>query len=139
MFNNNEKKRRLTDNIHKSQSILSESSILTGTLAGDSDYVIYGSIDGTCDLAGTLMLQKPGKWTGNITAGNVVIAGKVDGDVQARDKLELTATARIAGNITGQTIAIAEGAVVEGNVSMTGKGGVSYFEDRRTGPANVGE
>lgn len=130
MFNN-ENKRRLTDNIRKSQSILSEDSILTGSLAGDSDYVIYGSVDGKCDLAGTLMLQKPGKWTGSIIAGNVVISGKVDGDVQARDKLELTASARITGNITGRTIAIAEGAVLEGNISMTSKGDVAYFEDRR--------
>ena len=128
---NTKNQRRLTDSIRKAPSIISEGSILLGTLAGADDYVIYGSVDGTCDLGSALMLQKSGRWVGEMVAENIVIAGKVEGNVTARDKLELTASARIEGNISGKTIAIAEGAVVEGNISMTNEGDVSYFVDHR--------
>ena len=125
------KQRRLTDNIKKTPSIISEGSVLLGTLAGTDDYVIYGSIDGACDLGSAVMLQKSGRWTGEMVAENIVIAGKVEGNVTARNKLELTSSARIEGNIAGKTIAIAEGAVVEGNISMTSEEDVSYFVDHR--------
>jgi len=128
---NTKNQRRLTDSIRKAPSIISEDSILLGTLAGVDDYVIYGSVEGTCDLGSAVMLQKSGRWTGEMVAENIVIAGKVDGDVKARNKLELTSTARIEGNISGKTIAIAEGAVVEGDISMTSEEDASYFVDRR--------
>ena len=128
---NTKNQRRLTDSTRKAPSIISEGSILLGTLAGTDDYVIYGSVDGTCDLGSAVMLQKSGRWTGDMVAENIVIAGKVEGNVTARNKLELTSSAKIEGNIAGKTIAIAEGAVVEGNISMTSEEDVSYFVDHR--------
>lgn len=125
------KERRLVDNAIRSSSIICEGSALTGTLSGEDDFVIYGSIEGECDLDGTLILQRPGKWKGNILANDIIIGGTVHGDVRARNKLELTSTARITGDITGNTVAIAEGAIFEGNISMTKEDDVSYFEDRR--------
>lgn len=128
---NTKNQRRLTDSIRNTPSIISEGSILLGTLAGTDDYVIYGSVDGACDLGSAVMLQRSGRWSGEMVAENIVIAGKVEGNVTARNKLELTSSAKIEGNIAGKTIAIAEGAVVEGNISMTSEEDISYFVDRR--------
>ena len=127
------KERRWVDSVARPSSIICEVSVLAGKLSGDVDYVVYGSIEGECDLEGTLILQKPGQWKGDILAGNIVISGTVHGDVRAKNKLELTPTARITGDITGNTVAIAEGAIFEGNISMTREDDVSYFEDRRAG------
>lgn len=129
-------KRRIADTVKRSSSIICEGSVLAGSLSGEDDYIVYGKFDGKCDLKGALILQKPGRWKGNIVAEDVVISGTVEGDVKARNKLELTSTARITGNITGDTIAIAEGAVFEGKISMTKKDDVSYFEERRVEPAD---
>ena len=128
---NTKNQRRLTDSTRKAPSIISEGSSLLGTLAGDDDYVIYGSVDGTSDLGSAVMLQKSGRWAGDMVAENIVIAGKVEGNVTARNKLELTSSARVEGDISGKAIAIAEGAVVEGDISMTSGEDISYFVDRR--------
>jgi cytoskeletal protein CcmA (bactofilin family) len=125
------KKRRIADSSGNDASIISDGSVIKGELTGNVNYVIAGKVDGNCDIQGTLMLQEQGSWKGTIVADFVVIAGQVDGDVRARDHLELTPTARIAGDITGKSIAIAEGAIFDGSVTMTQPENVSTFEEKR--------
>ena len=52
----------------------------------------------------------------------------MDGEVYAEDKLEILSTARIKGTIRAKKLAIAEGAVHQGDVSM---GDVTRFTDKR--------
>ena len=125
------KKRRIADSSDNNASIISEGSVIKGALGGNVNYIISGRVEGECDIQGTLMLQEQGSWKGIIVANYVVIAGQVDGDVRAREHLELTSTARIAGDITGKTIAIAEGAIFDGSVTMTQKENVRTFEEKR--------
>ena len=112
-------------------TVIGPESAFTGNFTGRDNYVVYGRVDGDCDLAATLVLGETGCWNGNIAATHIVIAGQVTGDVKARAKLELAPTARITGDISSPVIAIAEGAVYEGKLRMDRDTRLTHFSERR--------
>ena len=63
---------------------------------------------------------------------NAVIAGEWHGEITATEKLEIRKSARIRGAVTARSIAVAKGAVIDGEMSVTsGAPVVSYEEKRR--------
>lgn len=126
------RQRRIRDRGGASATIVAQHSVWSGELSGSADCLVYGRVEGRCRLDATLVVERNGSWHGEIEARNVVVAGAVEGDVRAHGHLELAPSARIRGNIYGKTIAIAEGAVCEGEVHTEPAGGVpTYFQERR--------
>ncbi len=78
-----------------------------------------------------MTLTRSGYWSGTINAGHVVISGHVEGDIVAAGKVEISNTARITGTVMGEAIAVAEGAVVEGQMKTTGKTEPVGFVEKR--------
>ena len=60
----------------------------------------------------------PFTYYGAEDAENVVIAGKVEGNIVAKEKIDVVSTANIKGSLTSPFIAIAEGAIHEGEIHM---------------------
>jgi len=125
------KQRRTLDKVGGVSTVVGAGATFTGFFKGTENYVVYGTIEGDCDLEGTVVLEEGGVWRGNINALNVIIAGEIHGDVIGHKKVELAATAKIFGSISGPTVAIAEGAVVEGAIKMTSGATPVRFVDRR--------
>ncbi len=125
------KKRRISDRTSRFASFFGEGLVFTGSFAGDSDCVVFGRVEGDCDVRATVVVQKGAVWKGSIVADHVVVSGEVQGDVTARSQLELTASARVRGNITGASIAIAEGALFDGEIRTTSRQEVNWFKERR--------
>jgi cytoskeletal protein CcmA (bactofilin family) len=80
---------------------------------------------------GPVTLAKDGRWIGTLRADNVIVAGRVEGDVLAREKVEVGQSARITGSISGASIAVAEGAIIEGELSVTSGADATIFTERR--------
>jgi len=125
------KQRRTLDKVGGISTVVGAGATFTGNFKGTENYVIYGTIIGDCDLEGTVVIEEGGLWRGNVTALNVVIAGEIHGEVVGHRKIELAQTAKIVGTITGPTLAIAEGAVIEGAITMTSGAAPVRFVDRR--------
>lgn len=125
------KKRRISDRASRFASFIGEGIVFTGSFTGESDCIVFGRIEGDCDLHATVVVQKGALWKGSIVADHVVVSGDVEGDVTARTQLELTASARVRGNIAGASIAIAEGAVFDGEIRTTSHQEVNWFKERR--------
>ena len=89
---------------------------------------MLGRVEGSSELDGVLVVGEGGCWVGDIAAKYIVIAGQVEGSITAREKMEIVCTAKICGSLTSPFIAIAEGAVHEGEVRM---GKVKRFTDQR--------
>jgi cytoskeletal protein CcmA (bactofilin family) len=49
------------------------------------------------------------------------------------DKLEIGSTAVIRGKVTARTVAIAKGAIVDGEIEITSGAAVVEFEEKRDG------
>ena len=99
-------------------TVIGEYMTYHGDLVGTGNYLVHGRVEGKCDIDGHLLLGPTARWQGDIVATHAVIAGEVIGDVYAATKLELQSTARIRGNITGPVIAMAEGALYDGEIRM---------------------
>ncbi len=64
-------------------------------------------------------------------ARSAVIAGKITGIIKVDEKLEIRATAVIHGRVTARSLAIAKGAVIEGEVTVTSGEPIINFEEKR--------
>lgn len=125
-------RRRLRDQSTGAPTLVNQGCKISGLITGDGDFVVSGSIEGDCDLKGTVTLSKSGLWSGTIKAGNVIVAGHVEGDIVATGRVEITDTARISGTVAGTAIAVAEGAVVEGIMRTTDKSEPVEFVEKRS-------
>lgn len=123
--------RRALDRAGNFTTLIGHGTRFTGRIEGGDNYLINGTVEGDCDIGGAIVLSEQGHWIGNIQAANVVISGEVKGDITVREKLELTASARVSGCITSPVIAIAEGAIHQGEIRMTREGEVTRFREQR--------
>ena len=130
------KGRRSIDKVNDFGTLIGVDSHFSGTLSGTDNYAIYGSVEGDCDLSGALLLGAGARWKGNITASIVFIAGHVEGNVTAHEKLEVARGAKVKGNLSSAAIAIAEGAVFEGEVKMPRAAEAVRFTDQRVAPTD---
>lgn len=126
------KQRRTLDKVGGISTVIGAGAVFTGHFKGTENYVVYGTIEGDCDLDGTVVVEEGGTWRGQVKGGNVIIAGNVFGDVIAMTKVELAPSAKVAGSIAGPVVAIAEGAVVEGKIQMTSAAQPVRFVEKRT-------
>lgn len=122
------KGRRTLDSLDGFSTSIGPDNKLKGIISGTGHSIILGTVEGDCDLDGTLVIGEGGAWTGNITVDNVVIAGEVTGDVVAKKKIDIVSTAKIHGSLTSPFIAIAEGAIHDGEIHMAE---VKRYTDKR--------
>lgn len=123
-------KRRVLDNMRQLPSTIARDQAYIGNLHGKDNYLVQGEVRGDGDVEGAVMLAQSCRWQGNVVADTMVIRGRVEGNVTARFKLELRSTAHVSGNVSSPLIAVAEGAVVQGNISRDSM--VTHFKERRT-------
>jgi cytoskeletal protein CcmA (bactofilin family) len=126
------KGRRTLDKVEGFATCIGEGTHFSGKLKGDGHCIIHGYMEGDCDLNGTLVIGEKGHWVGDILAQNVLIAGQIEGNVTAKEKIEIISTARVKGTISSKVMAIAEGAIHEGNVHMSSSSKQpTHFKDKR--------
>src|SRR5688500_2450231 len=124
-------KRRIQDS-HGPTTYVAASTKIVGTIMGKGAYVFCGSVEGDCDIDGPLTLAEGGHWKGMLKATDVVVAGVVEGDVIAAQRVEILGSARITGSLSGNSIAVAEGAIIAGEIKvMRGTPPTTFLEKRQ--------
>ncbi len=91
---------------------------IVGKLSGEGAIILCGRIEGECDINGSLTVAEGSHWKGAIRATDIILAGSVEGDVTAEQSVEIARTAHIVGKLCASSIAVAEGAVIEGEVTI---------------------
>jgi cytoskeletal protein CcmA (bactofilin family) len=56
-----------------------------------------------------------------VNAKAVVVIGRVAGNVRGTDRVEIQATGVVEGDVVSPKLLVAEGAVLNGSISMSGK------------------
>ena len=112
MFHNSTK---LTKN---DDTIIGATVKLEGDFVGESNVVVEGTVRGSMKTKQNLRIAQNAKIFASIEAGNATIAGEVHGNVKIIEQLELLSTARINGDIEAKAISVANGAVLNGKISM---------------------
>jgi len=106
-------------------------SKFTGHFECGGDLVVAGGVVGDGRIAGAITLSDSGHWKGDVLASTAIVAGEVEGNLAITDRLEIRKSARIRGTIRAKHIAIATGAVVDGEMSVTSNVPVVRFEEKR--------
>ena len=124
-------KRRLIDKIGTSPTFVAEGCRLTGDLETSGALVVCGAIRGDGRVGGALSMAAKSRWDGEIHAHAAVVAGQITGRLVIEEKLEIGSTAIIRADIFARSIAIAKGAIIEGEVTVTSGQPVVQFEEKR--------
>ena len=124
-------KRRIQDNGGGPATYIAASTKIVGTISGQGAYVFCGTVEGDCDITGPLTLAEGGRWKGTMKATDIVVAGTVEGDVAAKQRVEIAGSARVTGSLAGNSIAVAEGAIIEGEIRVTSGEPPVKFQEKR--------
>lgn len=129
-----EQKRRFFESTSAATpTFIGAETVFVGNIRGAGHFVVSGEVHGDGDLQGGLNLSVTGSWHGFIQAQQAIVAGKITGGLNVRDKLEIGYTAVIRGKVSARTIAIAKGAIVDGEIEVTSGAPVLQFEEKREG------
>lgn len=101
-------------------AFLGKGTKITGKLVFEGTGRIEGRVDGEITAQDTLTIGDGATVNANITGSLVIIEGHVTGDVTARQRLELRASGRIQGNVSTPSLVVQEGAILNGQCSMSG-------------------
>jgi cytoskeletal protein CcmA (bactofilin family) len=124
-------KRRIQDGTNGPTTYVAASTKIVGTISGQGTYVFCGTVEGDCDITGPLTLAETGRWKGMLMATDIVVAGTVEGDVIAKQRVEISGKARVTGSISGNSIAVAEGAIIEGEIKVASGSPPTTFQEKR--------
>jgi cytoskeletal protein CcmA (bactofilin family) len=123
-------RRRIQDS-NGPTTYVAASTTIVGTITGQGAYVFCGTVEGDCDIDGPLTLAAGGRWRGTMRATDIVVAGIVEGDVEAKQRVEILGSARITGSLGGNSIAVAEGAIIEGEIKVATGAAPTTFQEKR--------
>jgi cytoskeletal protein CcmA (bactofilin family) len=128
-----EPKRRFLESAAASPTFIGGECVFVGNFRGTGQFVVSGEVQGDGDIDGGLNLSASARWHGHIRARQAIIAGVIIGSLNVADKLEIGYTAIIRGKVSARTIAIAKGAIVDGEIEVTSDAQVVRFEEKREG------
>lgn len=116
MFGNQNK----PTNYEKATSIIGEDAVLESSVFKSSGTVrIDGSYIGKLEINGDLIVDSKGVIEGTIDAYHALIAGRVTGDIKCSEEIHLASTANVKGNLYCSNLIIDDGALFNGNSTMT--------------------
>jgi cytoskeletal protein CcmA (bactofilin family) len=124
-------KRRIQDSSNAPTTYVAASTKIVGTITGKGAYVFCGAVEGNCEIEGPLTLAAGAHWRGTVKASDIVVAGVVEGDVSATQRVEILGTARVTGSLSGNSIAVAEGAIIEGEIKVASGVSPTTFQEKR--------
>ncbi len=122
-------KRRFADGATAPTTVIGAGSVVDGDLRGAGSFAVAGEVHGDGELGGFLSLAPGAVWRGRVHAAAALVAGRIEGSLRVDGKLELLVSAVIHGSVSAERIAIARGAVVDGEVSV--RGDIVEFEEKR--------
>jgi cytoskeletal protein CcmA (bactofilin family) len=135
---NDKPNRRILDRPTGSLSLLASGSRVIGDVITPGALMIGGHICGDGNIGGELSVSAEAHWEGDVHANSAVIAGRITGCIVVRKKIEIAASAIIRGRVIASSIAMARGATIDGEVTVTGNQPILEFDERRaTAPVAV--
>ncbi|MCB0643396.1 MAG: polymer-forming cytoskeletal protein, partial [Phaeodactylibacter sp.] len=127
MFGNNSKSKESgkiggTNSGTSSHSLnsLVQGTVVEGDIQCKSDIRIDGTIKGSLNCAAKVIIGPTGAIEGSVTCKNAVIEGRFEGDLTVSERLDIKERANVNGEIEYGKLVVQPGAVLVGDVRMTG-------------------
>lgn len=124
-------RRRLLDRLGSTPSLIAQHTQFVGDIDTEGALLVNGEVRGNGRIGGEVAISTGARWEGELRAKGAVISGTVVGVLTVDDKLEIGASARLHGRINARRIAVASGALIEGEMVCTGTEPVVQFVEKR--------
>lgn len=116
MFNAPKSDQKVKTNGLVSSSSSSSNSLVQGTniegsLQADKDIRIDGTLTGTLNCKGKVIIGPTGYISGDVQCENAVIEGRFEGIMMVSDVLHVKETARVEGDVTTQKLVVQPGSI----------------------------
>ncbi|MDP2207924.1 MAG: polymer-forming cytoskeletal protein [Bacteroidota bacterium] len=101
-------------------NLIGTGTIIEGKLRSRGNIRIDGKINGELFASESVSVGSSGEIEGSVSAKNISIGGKVKGSITVQEKLVLENKAIVSGDIRAAKLVIDEGAIFDGNCTMSG-------------------
>jgi cytoskeletal protein CcmA (bactofilin family) len=113
------------------ENVLGRSLRVTGDLKAEGAFRIDGTVEGSVESVGAVIIGEGGAVHGNVKGRDVVVAGQVRGNITASGHLDIVASGRVEGDIDARSFRIETGGVFRGKSCMgdnaAADGGVAHL------------
>lgn len=99
-------------------ALITKDMLITGSIEGDGDLQVDGTVDGEINLNGLVNVTQTGLVKGTVKADTVRVAGHIEGEITARKHLRLEHTGYITGDIVTRSLIVDDGGVLNGRSTM---------------------
>lgn len=120
-----------------SVNIIGTGTVIEGDITTNGDMRIDGSLTGTINVKGKLVVGVSGMVEGEIICQNADISGTIKGKIGVAELLALKSSSKLTGDIITNKIAIEPGATFSGSCSMGGV--IKDIKGERTEKAELAE
>jgi len=107
-----------SEHIDKKESRIGPGIVIEGTVEGNGDIRIAGSIKGDVRLKGNLSIESGGRIVGAVSADSVTLGGDVEGNINASNHVTLLETAQLVGDLKARFLTVAAGSRMRGRVEF---------------------
>jgi cytoskeletal protein CcmA (bactofilin family) len=114
-------------------NLISYGTDITGDIVSNGDIRIDGTLKGSLNTKGKVVIGQTGKINGEVICKNSEVSGIVEGKITVGQLLNLKASSRIYGDIATSKLSIEPGAIFSGNCKMSdndNNGGVSATKEK---------
>lgn len=120
-----------------SVNIIGAGTVIEGDITTNGDMRIDGSLTGSINVKGKLVVGPSGSIEGEIICQNADISGTIKGKIGVAELLALKSSSKLTGDIITNKIAIEPGAAFSGSCSMGGV--IKDIKGERTEKAELSE
>jgi cytoskeletal protein CcmA (bactofilin family) len=99
-------------------NIITKGTTIKGDIIATGDFRLDGTLEGSIQSNGKIVVGDTGVVNGNILCLNANIIGTVNGNLSVKELLSLHSTARVKGDILINKLSIEPGAVFTGKCCM---------------------
>ena len=118
MFSNKDKKPQ--KNRVMERNVVAKNTAIVGDIKSDGDFRIDGTLEGTLNTDGRVIIGVDGLIKGKVEATNADIEGKFSGELFVSNTLTIKNTADISGNVVIGKLSVEPGASFNATCSMKG-------------------
>ena len=117
------------------RNVLAAGTLITGDIKSDGDFRVDGTIEGTIEIKGRIVIGQSGRINGTMICTNAEVEGALSGTIHVNDLLSLKQSAKITGDVTVGKLAIEPGATFDATCTMKGsvkeiKGGTAAKKEK---------
>ena len=109
---------RNNENETQSINLIGNGTVIKGDIIANGDIRIDGTLQGSLNTKGKLVIGPSGSVEGEIICQNADVSGSIKAQIRVNELLALKSTAKLTGDIITNKLAIEPGAVFSGSCTM---------------------